>query len=316
MKKLLIFVFVLLSELIIAQEQSPVQPFLHEIFSQFPAVRDFTMSDAEDEAYFTVQSMGGEISVIMGIKKDNSQWGEPFIMPFSGKHIDLEPFLSPEGLKLFFVSKRPVHKDSIGEKDFDIWYVQRAEKGETWSDPLNLGTPINSMNNEYYPSIAQNRNIYFTSDRTGSKGKDDLFMSVWKGGTYSIPVSLSDAINSDGYEFNGYIAPDESYLIFGGYNRPDGVGSGDLYISYRRPDNSWKQAINLGPKINSDKIDYCPFVGADGSTLYFTSKRVLLDLPNDGFSSLSVLLAELNKYENGSSRIYQVSMDDVLMKNN
>lgn len=312
MKKLLIFVFVLLSELIIAQEQSSVQPFIPKIFSQFPAVRDFTMSGAEDEAYFTAQSLQGEISVIMGIKKDNSQWGEPIVMPFSGRHIDLEPFLTLDGLKLFFVSKRPIHKDSIGEKDYDIWYVQRVNKNEPWSDPINLGVPVNSEHNEYYPSIAENGNMYITSDRAGSIGKDDLFFCEWKNGSYTDPVSLSDAINSEGYEFNAYIAPDESFLIFGGYNRSDGNGGGDLYISYQHEDNIWSQAKNLGPKINSEKIDYCPFVDADGNTLYFTSKRVLFDLPDEGFSSLSGLLTELNKYKNGSSRIYKVSIDEFI----
>ena len=65
-----------------------------------------------------------------------------------------------------------------------------------------------------------------------TKGKDDIFVSKWENGKYTEPVSLSDSINSDGYEFNAFIAPDESYIIFTAYQREDGFGSGDLYMSY------------------------------------------------------------------------------------
>ena len=53
----------------------------------------------------------------------------------------------------------------------------------------------------------------------------------------------------------------------------DGFGSGDLYISYRISDNVWTKAKNLGAEINSDKMDYCPYVDTKTNTLYFTSKR-------------------------------------------
>ena len=284
------------------------EPFLPEIFSQFPNVRDIAISLDEDEIYFSVQSFQDEISIITHIKKINNRWSDPEIASFSGKYFDLEPFLSPDGLKLYFVSNRPMDETGDKPKDFDIWYVQRENKNEEWSSQINVGPPIISEKNEFYPSLADNNNFYFTCDERGTKGKDDIFISKWKNGKYSEPISLSDSINSEGYEFNAFIAPDESYIIFSGFQREDGFGSGDLYISHKTPDGFWTKAKNLGATINSAKMDYCPFVDTKTSTLYFTSKRSKVNNLNMGYSSLPEFLNDMKKYENGLSRIYKATL--------
>ena len=313
MKRRLIIFILFVSQLGFAQKESSVQPFLPDIFKQFSSVRDFTISSSQDEAFFTAQSSLGELSVIINIKKENRKWSEPEIAPFSGKYQDLEPFITPDGLRLFFASNRPLSDTTNKAKDFDIWYVQRENRNSTWSSPINIDPPINTENNEFYPSVVTNNNLYFTSDASNSKGKDDIFFSEWQDGHYSTPVSMSDSINSEGYEFNAFISPDESFMIFSGYNREDGFGSGDLYISFQNSSGTWSEAKNLGSEINSDKMDYCPFVDANTKTMYFTSKRSQLDYLPSGFKTIHELLSEMNKYENGLSRIYQVSMEHILI---
>jgi hypothetical protein len=281
---------------------------------QFPNVRDFTISSTEDEAYFTAQSYLGELSVIITIKKENGKWSEPEIAPFSGKYQDLEPFLSPDGLRLYFVSNRPLSDHTAKPKDFDIWYVQREDQDSKWSNPINIGSPINTENNEFYPCVTINNNLYFTSDASNSKGKDDIFFCEWENGHYLDPISMSDSINSEGYEFNAFVSPDESFIIFSGYNRENGFGSGDLYISFQNTDGTWAKANNMGSEINSDKMDYCPFMDMKTKTLYFTSKRSQLDYESNGFTSIRDLLNKINKYENGLSRIYEVSIEEILLR--
>ncbi len=128
----------------------------------------------------------------------------------------------------------------------------------------------------------------------------------WADSTYTPPVSLSDSINSDGYEFNAFVAPDESFLIFSGYNREDGQGSGDLYISYFKTDSTWSNAMNLGLEINSAYMDYCPFVDLKTGTLYFTSRRSNLGMIKSRFESAQDFLNKVIADENGLSKIYQV----------
>lgn len=285
-----------------------VKPFAKSIFSKFSNVRDFTMNNEENEAYFSLQSPGRELSVIMKIKNVNGIWNDPEISSFSGQYTDLEPFLSPDNLRLYFASNRPISKDSTTTKDFDIWYVERKSTHSTWSEPINIGAPVNTQADEFYPSVAKNNNLYFTCIIDSLDSSDDIFKSEWRNNSYSKPQLLGNGVNTKGAEFNAFIAPDESYLIFGGWLRPDGVGAGDLYIS-KFNDGEWLNAVNLGPEINSKQTDFCPFVL--NSNLYFTSRRSNVSMKEGGFESVDVLLNEINKYDNGLSRIYMVDFEKV-----
>lgn len=280
-----------------------VQPFAPHIFSQFANVRDFTMNNEETEAYFTLQSPGRELSVIMKMENKKGTWQQPEISSFSGKYTDLEPFLSPDNLKLYFVSNRPVSKDSSTTKDMDIWYVERSTIDTDWSEPKNLGAPINTTGDEFYPSVASNGNLYFTLIKPELESADDIYVSRLENGIYTEPTILGDGVNTKGAEYNAFIAPDESYLIFGGWRRPDGLGSGDMYMS-RNTNGTWTTAENLGNKINSKYMEFCPFVL--NGTLYFTSRRSSVTAKDNGFESTEELLSEINKYDSGFSRIYKV----------
>ncbi len=282
-----------------------VAPFMPEIISQFPSVRDLAISPDGSEIYFTAQSILEEISVIMVVHSKYGIYSKAEPASFTGSFKDMEPFMSDDGLKLYFVSNRPLDTTLKQEKDFDIWYVERANTQSSWSEPINLGSPVNTNENEFYPSIAKSGTIYFTNDGVKSKGKDDIFYCKFANGSYEKPVSIGDSINTTGYEFNAFIAPDEGYIIYTGYNKPDGLGSGDLYISYRKNEEQWTTPVNLGTSVNSPQMDYCPFIDNQGF-LYFTSRRTSVNPLKNDLKNTEKLLEELNKYDNGLSRIYRL----------
>ncbi|MEZ5004295.1 MAG: hypothetical protein R2730_14790 [Chitinophagales bacterium] len=285
-----------------------IEALLKEVFQTIPNVRDITMTNDKNEVYITVESYKKESSAIVMIYNEEGQIHHK-IADFSGQYKDLEPSLSADGLKLFFASNRPLNSDSSTTKDMDIWYVERSNLNAPWSEPKNIGTPINSQGEEFFPSIALNGNLYFTAEREDTKGKEDIYVSYWKDSAYTTPISLSDSINTAGYEFNAFIAPDESFLLFSGYNRPDGIGSADLYISYRDAEYNWSKAVNLGPNINSTALDYCPFVDLETATLYFTSERSTR-VDHQSPINFDQYLSEINQYENGLSRIYSAAFTD------
>ncbi len=311
MKYLYLLIFI--SNIFLGFSQQVAKPFMPEIMKQFPNVRDIAISPHGHEIMFSAQSVMGNLSAIITIKKEGEKWSIPQVASFSGQYFDLEPFFSNDGLKIYFVSTRPLDASLNTSKDFDIWYAERSSLNDDWSQPINMGSPINTEHGEFYPSIANNGNFYFTRDNPNLKRKDDIYKSTFTNGIYSEPEMLPDTINSAGYEYNAFIAPDESYLIYGCYNKQEGYGSGDLYISYRT-DDGWLEARNLGEVINTKKMDYCPFVDSKTDTLYFTSK---LDNTRIGFKaplSINELLKEFNKYDNGLSRLYKVSMSELPKK--
>ena len=290
-----------------AQDSIAVSPTF-EVLREFDKVRDFTMDGSGKEAYVTIQSATEEVSVISKLTKTGDSWGIE-VESFSGTFKDLEPFMAPNGLRLYFVSNRPLEDSEQTPKDYDIWYVERSSQNSAWGKPKNLGAPINSESNEFYPSLSKNGNLYFTSDREGTMGKDDIFFSSWTQKGYASPVALDENINSEGFEYNAYISQDESYLLFGGYRRVDGLGSGDLYISYNDGTGRWSKAKPLPAHINSKYMDYCPFVDEANEQIYFTSRRD--EVPDSSLNSIQNLREYLNSYQNGSSRIYKATFSPI-----
>lgn len=290
---------------IYAQQSLKVEVAFEEL-NMFLNVRDISVSTDQDEVFFTIQSAFGEISQIAYMKKSTGGWSTPELMGFSDQFMDLEPFLSPDQSVLYFASNRPLSDTSHTSKDFDIWYVKRSDKNASWSQPINIGAPINSEHDEFYPTVARNNNLYFTMDGPSGMGKDDIYFSECKNGVYSQPQLLSGEINSDGYEFNAFISQNEDFILFTKYNNVGSIGSGDLYISRRDHDNKWTTAENLGDIINTRFMEYCPFYDQEDETLYFTSRRKTVE--SQKFENLADFQQYMLNGENGLSKIYKVKI--------
>ncbi len=285
-------------------QSTPKVEVAFEELNEFINVRDVAISTAQDEVFFTIQSAFGEIAQIAYMKKTDGKWSKPELMPFSDRFSDLEPFLAADQRTLYFASNRPLSDTSSAPKDFDIWYVKRSDKNAPWGKPVNLGAPVNSEHDEFYPTVALNNNLYFTMDAPSGMGKDDIYFSEYKNGTYGQPQLLDSAINSDGYEFNAFISQNEDFLIFTKFNNEGGLGSGDLYISRRDSNNKWTQSENLGPAINTRLMEYCPYYDQENSILYFTSRRKNFEPKK--FATFAELQQYMMDGENGLSKIYKM----------
>jgi hypothetical protein len=146
-----------------------------------------------------------------------------------------------------------------------------------WSEPVNLGAPINSPSADQSPALSANGlSLYFASDRPGGFGGGDLWVShrATRHSPWETPVNLGPAINGPGVEAGPDISPN-GHLLFFQSNRPGGEGSNDIYVSYRHnvhDDLSWGEPVNVGPGVNSAAGEFGPWYskeGADGPVLYF-----------------------------------------------
>lgn len=210
---------------------------------------------------------------------EKGQWTKPVVIP-PGRSFGMnDPFLSPDENRLYFISEQ-----DGGFGGYDIWYVER--RGNGWSAPINAGSNINTKFNEYYISFTKEGTMYFSSNRL-AKGQDqqhfDIFYSDYKADEFQPAVRLGNAINTNSYEADVFIDPNEQYIIFCA-NRPAGMGRGDLYISFKMEDGSWTPSINMGDRINTKGHELCPYVTADGKYFLYTSNQDIYWISTEVFA--------------------------------
>jgi formylglycine-generating enzyme required for sulfatase activity len=237
------------------------------------------------EFYYTIRGEDRRWT-IMRMALENGQWSQPRPASFSGRWSDVDMFISADGRRLYFCSNRPLQGDT--SKDFDIWVCERSSTG--WSEPQNLGEPINSPFHEFYPSLTRDGTIYFQSRRPGGPGASDIWRARLDKGRYVDAECLPAPINTAGSEGDALIAPDESYLIIsaireGSVPRPDRLPSPrkpegtmvpppevpGLFLSLRKPDGTWSPLVGLENGINAPEAGVnCQMFSPDGRYLFFT----------------------------------------------
>ena len=263
--------------------------------------RDITFSPDGDVLLTTIMSPKNLFAAIAVSHKIDGEWAPLEIAPFSGEHQDIEAMFAPDGMRLFFSSKRP-KPDRDGD-DWDIWEV--AYNAGAWSEPVNLGAPVNTTGDEYYPSIANNSNLYFTATREGGMGGEDIYRAIFRDGRFIRVENLGDGVNKETYEFNAFVAPGESYLIFGSQRRQGELGGGDLYLSVRK-EGVFQSATMMQGGVNSKRLDYCPSVF--NGRLYFTSERTI---PLGVATDIEALSAAFRAPGNGLGDIYSVPFEPI-----
>lgn len=208
-----------------------------------------------------------ERTVIRYSELKGNTWTTPITILSNPKYGFNDPFLSPDEQRLYFISQKAL--DSSGAKqDHDIWYVERQDN--SWSEPINAGPNINSTGEEYYMSFTASGTMYFSSNK--GQNNFDIYASKYVNGNFQKATRLSDAVNTSNYEADVFVAPDESYIIFCA-RRPEGLGRGDLYISFKNTNSTWTPSINMGTTINTKGHELCPFVSKDGKYFFYTSNQ-------------------------------------------
>jgi WD40-like Beta Propeller Repeat len=281
--------------------------FAKGVLSDGLSNRDFTMSPSGDEIFFTLQQPRFVSSIILHLVKKYGKWGRPEVAPFSGRFRDLEASFSPDGQFVFFSSDRPGNSATT-KKNFDIWRVKKLPSGK-WGEPENMGSIVNSDKNEFYPSAARNGNLYFTVEADYGKGSEDIVVCRLTNDGYTKPESLPEDINTKYDEFNAFVDPDEQFIIFSSYGRPDDLGGGDLYISHKDDKGKWQPVKHLPAPVNSASLDYCPFVTPDKKYLIFTSNRLNGQFADGQLKNYRQLKELLSNPGNGWDDIYWVKFN-------
>jgi|GEM_PF-586916 len=210
-------------------------------------------------------SQGAIYWTICFSKKVDGKWTRPRVSNISGKWKDTDPFVSPDGKRIFFVSNRPLHGEpqDKAQKNFHLWYADRISDDE-WSAPHHIDAPVNLAGvNNYAPSVSRSGSLFFCSrGREGHAGMGS-YCAAWLGDHYDKPKLL--LLNENADTQDPFIAPDESYIIFASAN--------ELYVSFREGDG-WSAGQKLGRQVNNGDAISSPYVSPDGKMLYYSTNRV------------------------------------------
>ncbi len=190
--------------------------------------------------------------------------------------------ITAAGNAIFFTGCN--RQDGKGSCDIYVSIYRDLE----WSDPINLGAPINTNRWESQPSIsADGLSIYFASDREGGYGGKDIWESHYLGGgRWTEPKNLGETINTSGNEMSPFMHWDDQTLYFASDGWPN-LGGLDLFISRKSESGTWSTPENLGYPINHYGDQSSMIVGSDGKLAVFTSDQL------DGFGKTDLYSFQL-----------------------
>ena len=153
-----------------------------------------------------------------------------------------------------------------------------AVRQETWSEPENV-TSLNSTYNDMYAVLTRDELVvYFTSDRPGGLGGNDLWTATRAtvDSEWDPPVNLTE-LNSAADDSLPMLSNSENVMWFSS-TRDGGCGGADLWQTRRQPDGTWSAPIDLGCTVNTSNDEIAPAFYANDdlgvTTLYFGSNRV------------------------------------------
>ena len=248
--------------------------FAPGIVSIGPSTRDVAISPDGKEILFCMSAP--PYSTILFTRWENDGWTDPEVVenlsdPF---FYNFEPCFSPDGKRLFFLSNRPDTTKGETKPDQDIWAMDKMENG--WGIPYNLGAPVNTDDEEYYPSVTNNGTLYFTRAKKGDP-INYIYRSRLVDGKYSEPELLPENVNCGENRYNAYISRDEKFIIVPAVGIAGSFGGTDYYISFRNENDIWSEPVNMGPTVNTaGNREYSASLSPDGKYLFFMSQRALV----------------------------------------
>lgn len=179
----------------------------------------------------------------------------------STDHSEVRLTLSPDGrTALWFSRNRPG-----GPGGYDIWMSRRA--GDAWGRPEPVS--FNSPGRDFDPAFsADGRHVYFSSDRPGGMGGDDIYRVAVSSRGFGAAEQLGPNVNSAGKEWAPMLSPDGNRLLFSS-DRTGGSGRQDLYVA-ERDGKGFAAARALAGGVNTTADEFDATFLADGRTIIFS----------------------------------------------
>lgn len=225
------------------------------------------ISPNQDEIFWSVYTSKypkvngkGSTEQLYYSKLENGIWSKPAIADFTKDNKyggNGGPVFSLDGNKLFFYQRKP--------NDKYMYYVEK-KNGQWTNDPIKISEPYNTKTG----NVATNWTPVFTKNGYAYKyGQQEKVILKYKFNETKFSDPDTVRVHKDFVlSYNVYVAPNESYYIFSGYNYM-GLGDLDLYICFKDSVGNWGYPIIMRDKINTKARERFPVVSPDGKYLFF-----------------------------------------------
>ena len=221
-------------------------------------------------------------------RRQGLRWETPVELQLSSlRYKDSDPWLTPDGRTLYFISDRPLHGDEPNGS-LDIWRVS--------FDDGHIGVPehldvVASPKSEMGPELHDGW-LYFNSSRPGGPAKVSLYRAKQVGDGFGPPEPLGAPFNAGEDQGDFTLSADGRRAVF--WQAPPGASDSDLVVVCRLKDG-WSSAIRLPAPINAVGMEFTPSFSADGKWLRFAAQRP------------AVKGAPPNTIDNGEANFFEVS---------
>ncbi len=183
---------------------------------------------------------------------------------------EFAPVLSPDGKQLFFSING--HPQNVGDKpSADIW-VSHKLQNNTWSGPVNMGYPVNSMDNEQVVGLNLNNDVLMILNTSTHA----LQASYRKGRLWSMPRQQCLGDSSERLIVHqAYVAADLHVLLLCAHDTKSPTSDVNIYVSFANGLDQWTAPQILHAPVNGDLDEDFVFINSDDKTLYFRRKKPL-----------------------------------------
>jgi len=187
-------------------------------------------------------------------------------------YAEAKPILSPDGKILYFVRQNAPENFAGKSDDQDIYYSSLING--KWTLAQNIGSPLNDKYPNGICSISPDGNKIWVINAYGSDGEvADGISESYKmpDGTWSKPEKLEFEEFQNLNRYQDYFVSASGKTLLMAIETEETFGDQDIYVSFKKDDGMWTKPKNLGRIINTENIEYAPFLSADEKILYFSS---------------------------------------------
>ncbi|MCX7696785.1 MAG: hypothetical protein N2Z72_03710 [Bacteroidales bacterium] len=161
------------------------------------------------EGKFIVSIIEDNNADLYVVRFSNGSFSTPEKLSFNSPYNEVMGSFNSDGMKIYFSSNRPG-----GYGGYDIYETEWD--GKKWTEPRNLGAPINSAGDEVAPFLLKDGVTLYFSTRSDAKKDFDIYVSTFsdENVSWEVPEPLSFPVNTKSDDLFFRMSPDESRAIY------------------------------------------------------------------------------------------------------